>query len=349
MAYGGAPTASEPFSGAPAQGAPNPPQKKRAGLWIALGVVGALIIAGGIATPFIIQGAEQAEAERAYDEAAADLDEARSELTSALSQAAEDVESAGVVSTVITADRVSGVTVFDRMVSAVAAVEAIAVEPSGDEHVREKPANRDELRQAADQLRDEASLVRDEAVVVIDAGDELWESQLDVVDAAVQKGAEMIASGKVEDAEAAELQAALDALQRDLLVRGEVELGPLLESLDTTWTTAEATMVPTWEDIDGVWCGGGVEDCITIDLNGVGGTDHSTITYREMWGGCFNGLAIAKNGIGGANFLYCPAGVPTSDNAYSAHRPEPFVLNEDESRDRILFFQAPGGRWLFRQ
>lgn len=355
---------------------PSPQSKPRVGLWVGIASAAAVIVAAAIATPFIIGAVQQGEAEREFDTAQAEVDEARADLVEALQTATVDAVVSQTIESSVPEDRVTDVAVLDRLHEAklnlamkaglsidldtgeITAGEAVADETAtGDAAQSEgaaaaKPEGKDKLRAAAEQLREEAAELREEVELIDLAGAELWEAQLGVVESAQQKGAELLAeaSGKAGEDEAAALQAAIDALDSAGLTRGESDLGALLDELNAAWDAVQGSMVPVWEDINGTWCGGHDGSCFTIDLNTLGGTSDSTITYKKMWGGCFNGGALPKGMGGGANVLYCPAGVPTDLGEWLVSEDfGPFVLNEDESRDRIAFFHAPGGHWFFRQ
>lgn len=364
------PTGPSPYASVQPPQAPTPRSKSRSGLWIGLGAAVVVIAAVAISIPLIVGAVQHGDAEREFDAAQTEVDEARMHLVEALQTATTEASSSQAFEGALSADRVADPAVFERLATArgdLAVAAGLSIDPetgavaaheaaiedsalSGDE-VSVKPDGVEGLRAAAAQLGEEAAALRAETELIETAGAELWEAQLGVLDSAQQKGNELLAeaSEKAGEAEAAALQKAIDALDSAELTRGETDLGILLGGLNAAWDAVQASMVPEWADLNGTWCGGYQGDCITIDLTGLNGTSGSTMTYREMWGGCFNGLAVAKNGIGGAQVLYCPSGVPTTVESSGPSPSEPFVLNEDASRDRVLFFQAPGGHWYFRQ
>lgn len=91
--------------------------------------------------------------------------------------------------------------------------------------------------------------------------------------------------------------------------------------------------IPSWEDINGYWCGGSrMPDCITIDVpvtindNDLrqGVTKESRLTLMREEGGCFVGDWVpypVVGGRGGSYLVYCPPGAPGSADWFRYETP----------------------------
>jgi hypothetical protein len=104
---------------------------------------------------------------------------------------------------------------------------------------------------------------------------------------------------------------------------------------------------PTWEDVDGTWCRTvDPSTCITIqgqrDV-----TFDAPLAFMEMRNGCFFGTETPADG-GGANVLYCPAGLLTPGAGFTyGELSEPDGDNDEF--DRIWFYNGIGPSTFFRQ
>lgn len=369
-------------------GTPGSPRKSRKPLVITLSVIGALVVAAGIATPFIIGQVQHSQAEQEYSDTVERLDTARTELAAALQSSTAAVETAHTVKGELPSDRVEDPVIFElvenelaRMDAAVAnmgerATAAIGTSTSEEHDTRADedpsashtpdhpaastatPETTEELRAATQELQHELELVRADLEEINRLEGHLWDTQVAVIESAKHRGDQLLAEAaeKAGADEIAALQAAVDAMLPDQLVQGETDLGALVAEFNAAWDAVQASMTPVWEDVAGRWCDTGsplhaAGDCTDIV---VGDDGTRVFAFSEMEEQCFRGTVRSNGPSGpgtgpGANVMYCPAGTPTPATLSGSFNGEPMVHNDDATRDRVWIYHAPGSGTWFRE
>lgn len=313
-----------------------------------MSVAAVVLLAAVAATVMLVMGhAQRSALEADYSEAVEELAAAEAQLADAIELGQTEVERSRALLGVVTADHVDDAALIDEAESAAVSfesqVETVAV-PEAPTGGAVGEMTDEELATRAAELRSEAAKASELALEFEQHSGALIDAQKAVL-ASVQQGGEAAiteAAGHLSEDVLAALRSAIDALSFDLLVEDGADVAAALasftEARDEVRAAVKAATAPSWEDINGTWCG---RTCISINLPRV--DDEATITSSGHGDGCFSGSVLPDTGPGGAAVLYCPAGVPTPPHDGS------LVTNEDESRDRLLFYQAPGGSWMFRQ
>lgn len=337
------------------------PRKSNKPLIISVILAGTLLLAAAIATPFVIGNLQHTEAVKEYDEASEQLSQARTKLAKAVTAAATGIASTHALSAAVQSDRVADPEVVTMLEEAVASfevtmqpqVDALTESEGSDQEPAQLPETVKSLRESAELTRVEAEEILVEAEAIETANQELWEAQLKVVDSVKQSGEQLLldAAEKADAEQLVRLQNAVDALNPEKLVAGESHLEGLIGEFNQAWDAVQGSLAPVWEDINGEWCHKGTPyqkpGCQTI----VGEIEQEyggAYIFSGMKEGCFHGK-YSPNGPGGAQALYCPAGVPTPAEYTRLVNGEPVFLGDDESRDRMWGFQGLGAPTWFRQ
>lgn len=360
-------SAGEPERVLPHAGSIEPPKpkKSRPWLWISLVCAAVLVAAAAVVTPLIIGSVQQGEAEREFDVAVTELEQAQQGLAAAMQTAAQQARATPQLRTLLVTTGTSDQATAEQIQGAqdnLLMVAGPTVDPASDDVPSEsvsgtrgedavvRPKERQELRDAALQLRHEATELVTKTEAIDEASQSLWDAQLAGLAVIQAQGAELIskATSKASEGDRASLQAAIDALNTKELHRGETDLAALLNDVTSAWGAVKGAMTPTWNDLNGTWCGGSSGGCTTIE-NLVDREHGASFVFRQMKENCFFGSYVPPGSVGGANILYCPAGVPTPSEYRGSRGGGKIFETDDESRDRFWGYQGVGVKAFFRQ
>lgn len=124
---------------------------------------------------------------------------------------------------------------------------------------------------------------------------------------------------------------------------------PVVTEEPTPEPTSDVAPPWSWGQIDGTWCGAS-GTCQTIEGSTFTVLDERWVLQSDgVVDGCFIGHSFNRQ-YPGMGFMYCPAGVATPFQVFSSDvaMAEQTVMNDDESRERIWFYQGMGAETWFR-